>query len=122
MMVEQSPTSRQLVVNYSELVVDQSPTSHRLICRSVAERLPTNCKRIAERAATDRRLIGNWSATIPVVEKWLQCCRGRKQKSVAVRSSRGRKLCGTGALDNSTKTFAALNNSTKNNDAYKCHL
>ena len=43
-------------------------------------------------------------------------------KSVAVRSRRSHKHCGTWALDNSTKTFAALNNSSKNNDAYKRHL
>ena len=73
MMVEQSPTSRQLVVNYSELVVDQSPISHRLI----ADLSLTNC-----------RLIGVWSATIPVAENNCNSRRGRKQKSVTVRSRR----------------------------------
>ena len=107
-MVEQSPTSRQLVVNYPELDVDQSPISHR----PIDDLSPTDCRLIAKRSPNVQQLIGDSSATGPrPYQQWKNSCNGRrscKQKSVAVRSRQGRKLCGTGALDNSTKTFAAL--------------
>ena len=44
------------------------------------------------------QLVGDWSATIPVMEKQLQWLQRSQSKSVVERSGHGHKLCGTRAL------------------------